>query len=194
MTTDDWALVELGDPERSMPKAELARRAAALAGFFSTEGVDAGDRVAYLLDNSIPVFEIAGACHLLGAAAVPINYHFQADEVRYILEDSGAKAVVTSGAHVDVVARAADGVTSVGGRRLVLRGAHEGFLDYDEASRAPRRGPLPRDPLPARSSTPPEPPVTPRAWCAPRPDPRPRSDTSRRSGTSVSSERHRPTW
>jgi len=69
----------------------LASQAAArLAGL----GIQAGDRVALLLDNR-PAFLFAYFGTLkLGAVAVAINAAFKPGELRFILEDCGARALV----------------------------------------------------------------------------------------------------
>lgn len=59
-------------------------------------GIVRGDRVALFLPN-IPAFLTAYyAIHKLGAVAVPMNAKLKADEVRFILNDSRAKAVFTT--------------------------------------------------------------------------------------------------
>jgi long-chain acyl-CoA synthetase len=50
--------------------------------------------------NDIPILELTAGAGLLGAITVPINWHFKAAEVQYILEDSGASVLV---AHADLV-------------------------------------------------------------------------------------------
>jgi acyl-CoA synthetase (AMP-forming)/AMP-acid ligase II len=73
---------------------ELAQRAARLASMLSAHGVGAGDAVALLLHNRIEFAEVLLACHRLGAVAVPINVRLAADEIAYILTDSGAVAAI----------------------------------------------------------------------------------------------------
>lgn len=53
-------------------------------------GVRKGDRVALLMKNSSAFIEIALAVSHVGAVLVPINFRLVADEVDYILHDSGA--------------------------------------------------------------------------------------------------------
>jgi long-chain acyl-CoA synthetase len=75
--------------------SRTARLAVALAG----RGVGADDRVAIMLPNGFELFEAWGAATRLGAAVVLINWHLKADELAYILSDSGAKILV---AHADL--------------------------------------------------------------------------------------------
>ena len=72
-----------------------ARGAAGLGA--RRRGVRAGDRVALLLHNGFEFAESLLACHRLGACAVPINFRLAADEIAYILEDSGAVALIAGG-------------------------------------------------------------------------------------------------
>ena len=88
---DRQALV-FGDDVRTY--AELHDGAARLASALAAGGVTAGDRVALLLHNGIEFVETFLACHRLAAVPVPINFRLAADEVDFILADSGAVAVI----------------------------------------------------------------------------------------------------
>ncbi len=50
--------------------------------------------------NDITFLEATYAAAMLGAYAVPVNWHLKADEVRYILDDCEAKVLV---AHEDLL-------------------------------------------------------------------------------------------
>src|ERR1700761_9510765 len=67
----------------------------ALAVALSARGLGRGDRVALFLQN-VPQFVIAMlAAWKLGAVVVPVNPMLKERELRYILADSGAKAVIS---------------------------------------------------------------------------------------------------
>jgi fatty-acyl-CoA synthase len=74
--------------------AEMARRSADLAGGLSERGVGRDDVVALLSYNCPEFLEAVFAANYLGAVAMPINWRLAAPEVRYILEHSGARAIV----------------------------------------------------------------------------------------------------
>ena len=80
---------------RSVGYGALAACAAALARTLANRGVRRGDRVALFLPN-IPAFAL---CYLavqrLGAIAVSINSIFKSDEVKYIVNDAGARVLFT---------------------------------------------------------------------------------------------------
>ncbi len=71
----------------------LAGRAAILAGAMQTRlGLGRGDRVALIMDNCPAFLEVLYACWHAGLAPVPVNAKLHAEEHRYILEHSGARA------------------------------------------------------------------------------------------------------
>jgi len=71
--------------------------AGALARSLRANGVRRGDRIALYLPN-IPAFMLAYlAGQKAGAIVVSINSMFKSEEVKYILNDSGAKVVFTTG-------------------------------------------------------------------------------------------------
>ncbi len=79
---------------------ELLSRGSRLAGGLRALGVEEGDVIAVLLRNDAPFADIVHACRTAGCYYCPINWHFTADEVRYLLEDSGAKVLI---AHADLL-------------------------------------------------------------------------------------------
>src|SRR3954466_14312310 len=86
---DREAVVELGGPRLSY--RELWDRAARVAGGLD---VEPGERVAIRLGNGADwVLAFFGA-QLAGAVVVPVNTRFAEDEVRYVVEDSGASVVI----------------------------------------------------------------------------------------------------
>jgi long-chain acyl-CoA synthetase len=80
--------------ERFASYPELIDGAIRAATGLSALGVGAGDRIALLLHNDLEFLQASFAAVPLGASAVPINWHWRADEVEYVLRDSGAKALI----------------------------------------------------------------------------------------------------
>ena len=77
-----------------VPQAEVLRRAAQAATGFRALGVNREDRAALMLRNDIAFLEATAGIRIAGGLPVPINWHLKADELGYILQDSGAKALV----------------------------------------------------------------------------------------------------
>ena len=86
--------------------SQTADRVARTAGGLSEAGVQPGDRVAILALNSDRYFELLYAIPWLGAVMVPVNTRLATPEIRYILEDSGARMLFIDGAmamHIDAL-------------------------------------------------------------------------------------------
>jgi long-chain acyl-CoA synthetase len=81
--------------DRRVSYGELQAQSHRLAGLLAAAGVRPGDRVAMMLPN-VPEFGTTyfGAL-AAGATVVPLNPLLKPDEVQYILEDSGAAAIVS---------------------------------------------------------------------------------------------------
>ncbi len=86
--------------ERELPTDALMARARRAASGFHDLGVWQGDQIALLMRNDFAFFEASFAATLLGASPVPLNWHLTAEEIAYILDDSGAKILV---AHADLL-------------------------------------------------------------------------------------------
>jgi fatty-acyl-CoA synthase len=102
-TPDQWALRF----ERSgRTYAELHERVSRLAQALHARGVGTGDRIAVLALNGMEAWESYLAGVRLGAIVVPVNFRLVADEVAYVLADSGATALVVDAALAGVGAKA----------------------------------------------------------------------------------------
>ena len=94
----------LTDHRRELSFAELAAETDAVATALADLGVEPGDRVALYLPNSVAFVTAYFGAMKRGAVPFPINMRFQGHEVEYVLNDSGAVAVVTAGQFEDVIA------------------------------------------------------------------------------------------
>jgi acyl-CoA synthetase (AMP-forming)/AMP-acid ligase II len=72
---------------------EVAERSGRLAAFLAGMGIEPGDVVAAFMKNSAAFLELALAVSHLGGVFLPINFRLAADEVRYIVENAGARLV-----------------------------------------------------------------------------------------------------
>jgi long-chain acyl-CoA synthetase len=81
----------------SITAGEMLRRVAGLSKALGELGIKAGDRVGIFAPNCaewhVADFAITG----LGAASVPVYFNESADRLTYILNDSGARIVITKG-------------------------------------------------------------------------------------------------
>src|SRR6201989_1230359 len=74
--------------------ADFDRRIRHVGGWLASRGIEPGDVVAVLMKNSPAFLEIAFAVGHIGAVFLPINYRLSADEVGYIVSNSGARLLI----------------------------------------------------------------------------------------------------
>lgn len=98
-----------------IPLESVIANSKRVASGFAALGVREGDAIAILMRNDVPYLEAVLAASVVGAYAVSINWHFKGDEIRYILEDCGAKVLVV---HSDLHAVTRDSVPE--GVRVVV--------------------------------------------------------------------------
>jgi fatty-acyl-CoA synthase len=88
----------------SITYREMARRARAMAAGLDELGITAGERVAMVSHNSArlltALFGVSGS----GRVLVPINFRLVAEEVRYIVEHSGARILLVDPELADAMA------------------------------------------------------------------------------------------
>ncbi len=92
---------------RRLEAQQWQERVARAAGALSDLGLAEGGMLALLMRNDLAFIETALAASRLGAYSVPINWHFTAGELRYILEDCAATHLI---AHTDLLSRSRDSV------------------------------------------------------------------------------------
>src|SRR5260370_2195218 len=93
--------------ERKRGHAEIADRAARIAGGLHRLGIKPGDSVCILMRNDIAFIEAAYAAMRLGAYAVPVNWHFKPEEINYVLKDSGTSVLI---GHADMLHQLRDAI------------------------------------------------------------------------------------
>ncbi|MFD0534917.1 AMP-binding protein [Actinomadura luteofluorescens] len=150
--------------DRRATYAEFAAETTRLANALRASGIEPGDRVAYLAPN-IPELLVAHfAVPLAGAVLVAINTRLAPDEIRYILDHSGAKAlVVDAGLHPSVAPLAGGLPLTVTipatGAAPTRRSAASATRSWRRAARTTRcPGPSGTRTPPSRSTTRPAPP------------------------------------
>ena len=121
--------LELGGDARTW--AELDRNARLFAGALEDLGVVSGDRVVMLMMNRLEFVESLLAINSIGAIAVPVNVRTAPPELTYLVEDSGATAIVTDTDLVGVVS--ASGVAEARSVPVVVSGGGDrGYRSYDD--------------------------------------------------------------
>ena len=82
---------------------DLDAKARGCAGRLRQLGVEPGDRVAILTSEKLPFLSAHLGTLYSGAISLPLNPRFTADELRYFLEDSGARIVVAGKDELPVI-------------------------------------------------------------------------------------------
>ena len=83
---------------------ELNNRCNQLANSFLAAGIAKGERVGLLLMNSSEFMESYYALAKIGAVVVPLNWRLVADELEFILKDSGTTRLIFDNEFVETVA------------------------------------------------------------------------------------------
>lgn len=94
--------------DRRLTYAQLEERANRLANHLSGLGLGPGDLVGCYLTNGTEYIETLIAAFKIRAAAVNINYRYEADELLYLLNDSQVKVLVCNEEFVERVAAVAE--------------------------------------------------------------------------------------
>ena len=117
----------------SMTYAELEARSNRLAQLLRREGLQPGDHVALLLENTPRYLEAAWGAMRAGLYVTPINWHLGPGEAGYIIEDCDATALISSPAFSATLEEASDSLGALR-LRLGLGGAFDDFDDLDLAT------------------------------------------------------------
>jgi long-chain acyl-CoA synthetase len=109
--------------------AELDARANRFAHALRAAGLRTGDHIALVLDNRLEYFDAMWGGMGSGLYVTPVNWHLAADEVRYIVDDCGASALVVAADATDAVADLGQEARAL---RLAVGGELPGFDDFEQ--------------------------------------------------------------
>jgi long-chain acyl-CoA synthetase len=93
--------------DREIEHQALLGRVVKAASGLKALGAEAGEGVAIMLRNDFAFFEASFAAAVIGAYATPINWHYTAEEMAYIVGDCNARVLVI---HADLWAQVGPGV------------------------------------------------------------------------------------
>ena len=85
---------------RRMPQDQLSYRdnlslVNMMSNVLRELGVKRGDRVVLAMGNRVELLTLCYSCFKIGAIAVPLNYMLKASEIGYIVDNCGARCVIT---------------------------------------------------------------------------------------------------
>ena len=102
----DHPAVIMGQSGEVVTYRQLDERSNQLARLWRDRGLTRGDHVAIFSENQPRFFEVMWAALRSGLYVTTVNSYLSPEEVAYILNDSGARSLVTTNAKADVAAEA----------------------------------------------------------------------------------------
>lgn len=114
--------LQFGD--ESLSYAELDRRASQVACGFLDQGIQPGDRVAYLGKNSIAYFEFLLGAAKARAVMVPISWRLALPEINFVLGNSRAKLLLVEAPFDDM---------GLNAPRIISGGEHDSYSNWRDA-------------------------------------------------------------
>ncbi|MBM3661261.1 MAG: AMP-binding protein, partial [Actinobacteria bacterium] len=111
----------------------LDARVTRLVHALRSRGLTSGDRIVAMLGNQSEIVELSVACAHGGWVLVPLNWHWVAREIAYVIDDAGAAAVVVDERWAEVMGEALSRADGAGLRARLLVGdsALDGFAGFD---------------------------------------------------------------
>jgi fatty-acyl-CoA synthase len=140
----DRAAVVMGESGRRITYKELDEGSLRFARVLHDAGLRPGDHYAVLLENHPSYFEIVWAGLRSGLYVTAVNSHLTAAEAAYIVDDCGAKVLVTSAARRGI-AEAMVELTPGVEQRFMVDGIAAGHRSYEEAVATSSPTPLARE-------------------------------------------------
>jgi long-chain acyl-CoA synthetase len=137
----DKPAIVMADGGGTVTFGELDRRSLQVARLLDAHGIGTQDRIAIFLPNRPEYFEIAWGAQRHGVYWVPVNWHLTADEVAYIVADSGAQVLFAAPETADVAAAIARTSPELKAA-FVIGGEYPGLASYEEAIEAQPAEPM----------------------------------------------------
>lgn len=113
----------------SITFGQLEQQVDALASVFAQAGLEPGDVVALLSRNRPEWMVTYEAALRSGVVLLPVNWHLETEDVQYVLNDSGAKALIAESHFLHQAQHAPEAITL----RIVIGDAIDGFQTWNSA-------------------------------------------------------------
>jgi acyl-CoA synthetase (AMP-forming)/AMP-acid ligase II len=124
--------VALKDSKRAFTYPEANRRVNRLAHSLLSLGLEKGDKVAVVLENSIEIVEVYLATAKTGLVIVPINFRLVGPEVEYIVDNSDAQAIVVHDEFTPCVDGIRRNLTGIRPENYIVVGEErDGYREYE---------------------------------------------------------------
>ena len=137
---DKPALIMAGSGE-TVTYAQLDAEANRVSRVFREAGLVPGDHVAWCLENHRNSLPLAWGAHYAGLVYTPISSRLTTDEIAYIVDNSGARAFITSRYKATQAAELIERMDRVD-LRLMMDTTIDGYESYEQAVAAASPAPL----------------------------------------------------
>ena len=137
---DKPALIMAGSGE-TVTYAQLDAEANRVSRVFRQAGLVPGDHVAWCLENHRNSLPLAWGAHYAGLVYTPVSSRLTTDEIAYIVDNSGARAFITSRYKATQAGELIDRMDRVD-LRLMMDTTIDGYESYEQAVAAASPAPL----------------------------------------------------
>ncbi len=138
----DKAAIIMAATGETITYGELAAEADQLGQLFRAAGLEAGDHIAFCLENHPRFLPLVWGAFDAGLVYTAMSSRLTTDEMSYIINDCGARAFITSAYKADAAAELVDQMPEVE-LRLMIDGVIDGFEPYEDAVAGYPAEPLP---------------------------------------------------
>jgi acyl-CoA synthetase (AMP-forming)/AMP-acid ligase II len=114
-----------------------------VAQAFRDLGLRPGDVIAFALDNSPVIFDVAWGAQRAGLYMTAVNWHLTAAEAAYIINDSGATVLIVSEGAGDLIASLDGASLPQVTTRVVVGAPVDGWASYAETVARQPKSPIP---------------------------------------------------
>jgi len=121
----------MGGSGRVVTYAELDARSNRIAHLLRRHGLGVGSHLALLLENRVEFLEALWGALRSGVYVTPINWHLNAAEVAYVVNDCEASLLIGSAALLPALE--GDAIAVPAERRIAVGGTVLGLADYETA-------------------------------------------------------------
>jgi len=123
--------------EQTWTNKEILEHARALAAGLRSAGIKKGAIIGSVISNIPEIPEIMNGVNRMGAVYLPIIYMLTAAEIRYILEDSACKVVITEDILLPKVREAASGLKTIEKIILIGKETAPDIVHYSDLVKSP---------------------------------------------------------
>ena len=128
---DKPAVIMAGSGE-TITYAQLDAEANQVSRLFREAGLDPGDHVAWCVENHRSFLPLLWGAHYAGLIYTPISSRLTTDEIAYIVDNSGARAFITSRHKAAQAAELVDRMDGVE-LKLMMDDVIDGYESYEQA-------------------------------------------------------------